>query len=437
MRFCRLALLALLITSFVLAQGETGSLSFREALGLVPQSPAVVLAEGQVKLAQARLEAASGLVSATLSAEVSQSVAVGGGGTSATDVGPLTATASFNVVPYGNTADAVTSARYALERGQATLEDTRASTGVAVVTQYLSVLRATQEEAADRVVLGVAQQALSGRRVQQQAGAATDADVLSAELSVSEAQNDLAEVALVRDAALASLSQTLAVSVTAVADEPPSVVFPKIGNTASSTEARSDVRDARLSVAEAQLSANGTLRSVLPSGELSAGYGSSNVAIAASLGTETYQPALNLSYDPDPIEPGAGNSLTLRASFTVPLASSTGAELAAASGALGAAEGLLEQTRTQARLEVQSAQNALKTAQNNLASSQALVAQRQASLETSRERLRLGLIAAYDVQDAEAQLRVAQVDLLRLEDSVLLVQLELLRVLARNPLEVF
>lgn len=420
-----------------LAQSAGASLSFDEALALVPQSPAVVLAEGQVSLAQARLEAASGLVSGTLGAEISQSVAADAGGLTATDIGPLTASARFNVVPYGDAADTVTTARYALERARATLEDTRTSTSVDVVTQYLSALRATQEAAADKAVLTVAQQALLGTQAQQRAGAATETDVLSAEIDVSDAQNDVAEVTLAQNAALAGLSQALGVSIAAVTGEPPAAPLPAMGDGQALIESRSDVQDALLSVAEAQLNADAALRGVLPSGELSAGYGSSNVMVSASIGTETYQPALGLSYDPDASEPSTGNSMTLRASVSVPLASSTGAALTAANGAVEAAEGQLELIRNQAQLELQSAQNALTTAQNSLASSQVLVEQRQASLATSRERLSLGLVAEYDVQDAEAQLRVAQVDLARLGDSVLLAKLELLQVLARDPLEVF
>ncbi len=419
------------------AQGEDTPLRFAEALAHVPQSPAVVLAEGQVALAQARLEAASGLVSGSLAAEVSQNIAVDASSENATDIGPLTASARLNVIPYGDTADAVTSARYALERAQATLEDTRASTALSVVTQYLTALRATQEAAADGAVLEVAQQALTGRRAQQRSGAATEADVLSAQLDLSDAQNNLSTIILERDAALANLSQTLGVGVTAVAGEVPDVTLPELGNVETRVDARSDVQDARLSVAEAQLSADAAGRGVLPSGELSAGYGSSDVSVAASLGTDSYQPELSLSYDPDPVDPSDGNSVTLRASLTVPLASSTGAELSAAKGAVAAAEGQLEQVRKQAELEVQSSQNALTTAQSNLAASQALVAQQEASLKTSRERFRLGLVAAYDVEDAAAQLGVAQVNLARLQDAVLLAQLTLLQSLARDPLEVF
>ena len=91
----------------------------------------------------------------------------------------------------------------------------------------------------------------------------------------------------------------------------------------------------------------------------------------------------------------------------------------------------------QAALELQAAQNQLETTENSLAAGRALVAQRELSLETTRTRLRLGLVPALEVERAEAELLAARVERGRLEDNALLARLVLLQTLAIDPLEVF
>ena len=261
--------------------------------------------------------------------------------------------------------------------------------------------------------------------------------MLDAQITLSEAQNDLAEVALERDQSLGALAQTLGVNVAAVSGEPPTVTLPELGDTAARLAGRSDVLSARLAVQAAQLSADAALREVLPSGGVSASYGTSDVTLAAGLTTETYQPSLSVAYDPDGTAAGATGAtettrkgLSAQLSVSIPLDSGSGAALAAAETGVQNAEQQLAQVQAQAGLELQAAQTQLTTAQNSLNAAQALVKQRQNSLETTRTRLGLGLVAPYEVQSAEASLLDAQVQFARLQDSVLLAQLNLLQILA-------
>lgn len=416
------------------------TLSFEQAVTLASESPAVQLAEGQLEFAREQLGAASGVVSASLSTDYIQTYRPATADESATSTGnfgAVTVEASLNVVPYGDVSDSVTRAEWAVENAEAALEDTEADAVVNIATQYLEALRYSQEEEAAAAAVGVAQTALEATQTRLSAGAASDADLLDAQIALSEAQNDLAEVALEQDQALATLSQTLGVSVTAVSGEPPTATLPELGNTNALLADRSDVRSATLAVQEAELSASAALRDVLPSGGVSASYSTSGTTLGAGIGTETYQPSVSLAYDPDGSTTGAtSEGLSAQIGLSIPLNSGSGSGLAAAQTAVSNAQRQLEQTRAQAELELQAARNQLATAQNSLDAAQALVQQRQQSLETTRTRLELGLVAAFEVESAEASLLDAQVQFARLQDSVLTAQLSLLQTLSLDPSEV-
>lgn len=415
-------------------------ISFDQAVKMVTDSPAVQLAAGQLTLAQHQFGEASAFVSGGLSAGYTRSSGGGGGEGGPLDAGglePITATATFNVVPYGEAADSARQARWGVQLAEAMLEATEAANVVVVVTQYLDALRYSQEEAALIAATEVARTALAAARTRLEVGAANTADLLASEIALSQAQNDLAEIALERDQALASLSQTLGVSVAAVEGEPPRITLPDLGDTDARFETRSDVLSARLEVLSAELNRSAALRSVLPTGSAGVGYRDGSVALGAGFGTDTFQPSLEASYDPDgSLDDPTGAGLRAQFSVTIPLDSGSGASLAAAEAAEANARLELEQTLAQADLDLQATQNQLVTTQNSLTAAGALVEQRQQSLETTRTRLELGLVPAYEVESAEASLLGAQVQLKRLEDNVLLAQLILLQTLGMNPLAV-
>ena len=206
-------------------------------------------------------------------------------------------------------------------------------------------------------------------------------------------------------------------------------------------ENRADVVSARLTVENAVQARAAALRGALPSGSVGLSYGDDDVQVGAGFSTESLQPSLEFSYDPDglPGEPGEPSEpgLSARVGVSIPLDSGVGANLAVVETAVANAELLLEQTRAQAALELQAARNQLETTENSLAAGRALVGQRELSLETTRTRLRLGLVPALEVERAEAELLAARVERGRLEDNALLARLILLQTLAISPLEVF
>lgn len=419
--------------------GAATPLSFVQAVTLAAEGPAVKLAAGQVTLAQGQLGVASAFVSGDLNAGYTQDLTPELDGTSgAGSFDPIVATATLNVLPYGNAADAAKRAEWAVREAEAVLEAARTTAVVDAATRYLEALRFSQEEEALAAAVGVAQTALEATRTRLEVGAASTADLLDAQIALSQAQNDLGEVALEEDGALAALAQTLGVRVAAVEGEPPSITLPEIRSTAPLIEGRSDVLNAQLAVQRATLDRAAALRGALPTGRAGLSYGHEGVQLGAGFDTETFGPSLELSYDPDGLPdevPEAGLRATVGVS--IPLDSGVGAGLAVAETAVTNAELLLEQTRAQARLELGAAQSQLTTAQNSLAAARALVEGRRLALKTARTRLELGLIPAFEVEQAEADLLGAQVQRGRLEDNVLLARLIFLQILALDPLEVF
>lgn len=419
------------------AQPGVKPLSFPQAMTLAAAAPAVRLAEGALELARGQLGAASAFVSGGLSAGYTQNLTPDQEGS----FDPVTATATLNVLPFGDAADAAKQAEWAVQEAEAALDAARAAAVVETATGYLEALRLGQEENALEAAVGVAETALEATQTRREAGAASTADLLNVQIALSGAQNDLAEVALGEDQALAALSQTLGVNVAAVAGEPPTVTLPTLENLQTLLETRADVLAARLAVERANLARAAALRGALPSGSVGLGYGDGDLQLGAGFSTESFQPSLKLSYDPDglpgeptePTEPGLSASVGV----SIPLDSGVGADLSVAETALRNAELGLEQARAQAALELQAVQNQLVTTENSLAAGRALVEQRQLALETTRTRLRLGLVPAYEVERAEAELLDARVQRGRLEDNVLLARLLLLQTLALDPAEVF
>ena len=130
------------------AQNAGTTLSFTQSVSAASESPTVNLAEGQFNLAQQQLEAASGLVSGSLSTDYTQYVPVAADETATGDFGAVTLTGSLNVIPYGDVADQVTQAEWTVENAEAALGAAQSQTVLDVATQYLETLRYSQEEQA-------------------------------------------------------------------------------------------------------------------------------------------------------------------------------------------------------------------------------------------------------------------------------------------------
>lgn len=433
-----------------LAQGSQ-PLTFSQALELSQQSPSVVLAQGQRDLAQKQLDVARGTFSGQFTAGYTQvwseTRITGVEETTNSSDGslqPFELSGTFNVVPLGPSADNVQKAVWSLEQAELNLRDAQATAVINTVQSYLTALRAGQEVELKTFSVEVATLQLEANRVRRESGAATDQQVLQAEIALSQAQNDLATAQRSSVQALASLSNQLGVAVEAVESEVPSVTEPQAFDVEKQILERADVRQALTAVQEAELNAASTTRQYLPSGSLSMTLAATEdkrqFSASAGYDTKTFQPNASLTYDPS-VERGtegtSSTSFSIGIGATVPIESSLSPALEAAQLSIAQSQQQAEQTQELARLEVTNAQRQLDAARSGLELSQQLVEQSQVTYDNTKERFDLGLIIQLDVLTAEEALRESQLNLNRAQDTYLNALLQYLNSLAVNPMEVF
>jgi outer membrane protein len=454
LRFPPLLVTLLLSCSWAALAQEAQPLDFARALELAQQSPSVVLAQGQRDLAQKQLEVSKGVFSGQFTAgytqtwgEATSTLPTGDEETTSLDDGgfdAFTFNGTFNVVPLGPSVDAIQRAQWSLEQAELSLRDAQATAIINTSQAYLTALRAAQEVELREFSVEVARQQLEANRVRREAGAATDQQVLQAEIALSQAQNDLAEAQRSYVQALASLSNQLGVAVSSVAGEAPSVREVEALDIEKQILERADVRQALIAVQEAELTAASTTRDYLPSGSLTMTFAATDeerqLAASAGYDTRSFQPNTSLSYDPSlgsNTEGSSSSSFSIKLGATLPLESSLAPALEAARLSIEQSQSQAQQTQDLARLEVENNQRQLEAARAGLELSQQLVEQSQVTFDNTKQRFDLGLIIELDVLTAQEALQEAQLNLDRAQDSYLLALLQYLNSLAVNPLEVF
>ncbi len=448
-----LGVFTLSLLAFALAQSPQ-TLSFSQALELSQQSPSVVLAQGQRDLAQKQLEVSQGIFSGQFTAGYTQTwgetrTTLPTGDEQTTDLndGSLDAFAlsgTFNVVPLGPNADTIQKAVWSLEQADLNLRDARATAVVNTVQSYLTALRATQEVELKTFSVEVATLQLEANRVRRESGAATDQQVLQAEIALTQAQNELATAQRLGLQALAALSNQLGVRVDAVANDVPAVTEPEALDIEEHILERADVQQTLRAVQEAALNAASTTRQYLPSGSLTVTFAAADEAkqFSASAGydSKSFQPNASLSYDPAferGTEGSSSTSFSVNIGATVPLETSLAPALEAARLTIEQSQQQAQQTQELARLEITNAERQLDAARSGVELSQQLVEQSQITFDNTNERFDLGLIIELDVLTAEEALRDSQLNLSRAQDTYLNALLNYLNSLAVNPMEVF
>ncbi len=429
-------------------------LSFSQALELSQASPSVVLAQGQRDLAQKQLEVNQGIFSGQFTAGYTQTwgeatTTLPTGDAQTTDLNdgslnPFELSGTFNVVPLGPKADSIQKALWSLEQAELSLRDAQATAAITTAQSYLTALRAAQEVELRSFSVDVATQQLEANRVRRESGAATDQQVLQAEIALSQAQNDLATAQRASVQALAALSNQLGVQVDGVSDTVPTVTEPEDLDIERQILERADVRQALTAVQDAELTAASTTREYLPSGSLSLSLTATDemrqLAASAGYDTKSFQPNASLSYAPSyerGTDGSSSTSFSLNIGATVPLESSLTPALEAARLTIEQSQQQAEQTQELARLEITNTARQLDAARSGVALSQQLVAQSQTTYDTTKERFELGLIIELDVLTAEEALRDSELNLAKAQDSYLSALLQYLNSLAVNPMEVF
>jgi outer membrane protein len=429
------------------------TLDFGTALELAQQNHAVVLARGQLEQAQGDHEAAFQLLSAELRSGYVQTFSGNGDGPrSHGRLEPVTLSARLNVLPFDPVADERARAAWRLAEAELAVRDAQHQAVLDTARHYLAAVRAEQAQALGEAALLLAQQKLDATRARLAGGAASHAQVLDAELALSQAQNELASLIRQQPQALARLSATIGRSVnsldtaldTASAPERtlcPAETLPPPG---ASPGLRLDVLRAEHAVLQAELAVPAAVRQAGADASLSfsatAAGERQSLGVSALIDSRSVQPGVSLSFDPgfgtDVGSPGrsrdaSGASMAVRVS--VPLDGRAGA-------ARAAAERNLEQARLQLQLAGQHAEldqtgRALELEAAGAAAqlNQQVLEARLASLQTAEQRLELGVISELDLLQARQDLQTAELALARSKDAVLLAALQHRQAQALDP----
>lgn len=428
-------------------------LDYQEAIQSVAESPRLVLARGELELAQKRLGVTASPVQSELSGGYTRTFSnleAGGSRTAETggDLDPIRLTTVLNVVPYGPHSDRVTRDRWALSQAEAALRDETAKTLLDITEGYQTALRAEEEVYVAGMRLELAKEQLEAIRTGVAAGTATNNEVLTAELGVRQAEQALQSAVRAQQQALATLSVTLGRTVgTLVGEPPPSAFSPKV--TDALLARRSDLLNTALAVEDAELTAAATLRDNLPSGTLNAAYTNTNDGSSLQLGAQfstgglnAYQPTFSAGLDPDTGLPGLGpgqvsSRFTVGLGVSVPLNAALSDALAAARLNVEGAELRAAQTLALARLEVMNRAAEVVGAEAGLDLARQELERQRETLGIARQRLELGLLPEIEVRSAEVTSVEGLLALHRAEDALRLAHMRYAAALGFDPKEVF
>jgi outer membrane protein TolC len=437
----------------LLGAGLAQTLSYQEALNALALSPRLRLAQGQVELAERQLAVTGSILRASVSGGISRTWGTRSGPDGAeavslteTSVAPLTVAAALNVIPFGPRFEATLRASWQLDRARLSLRDEWYGLIIELTEGFQNAVAGQLTQQLQQEAVALARLQLEAAQTRFEAGAATSSEVQNATIALQQAEQELLDSERQALQTLASLSLLLGQRVEGVVG-----TLPPVSETFEVDETRlserSDVIGSRLQLEDAELTRSSTLRENLPSGRLQAQLQrtteESRVALGASYGiggTESYQPNLSLSFDPDPsnVIPGTrSQSFTVGVEVTIPLDTALPDALEAARLSLAQAELQLEQTLALARLELENRQLQLEGARANLLLAEQVLAQRQASLRVSQERFALGVISQLELAQAELNVREAELAVMQAAGGVRLAAMQVARSLAINPLEVF
>lgn len=428
----------------------------------VPGSPRVAVARTQLELAQKQLGASASFLQSELSGGYTRTFSNLAEGEKNTydasgDLDPLSLTTVLNIIPYGPYGDRVARGRWALTQAAAALRDETSAVLVDVTEQYQTALRAEQNVGVSRAKLELARDQFEATRTGFAAGTATNSGVLAAELNAQQAEQDLQNAERAQQQALAALSVTLGRTVDALSGEPPPSMTPEMLRekvlkeevTDALLARRSDLLNASLNVAEAELTAAATLRDNLPSGTLHAAYTNGNAESSLQLGAQfstngpnAYQPTFSAGIDPDTGLPGlapgqVSGVFSVGVGLNLPLNAALSDALAAARLNVESAKLRAAQTLSLARLEVTTRAADIIGAEAQLDLARQVLEQQRESLAVTRQRLALGLVPRLEVKSAEVGVLEAELALHRAEDALRLAHMRYTVALALDPREVF
>jgi outer membrane protein TolC len=426
-------------------------LEYAELLALADASPPVAAA----RLALASAERQAGARGSPLSLTGSAGYAATGGeldpggfgepeDLGGDDVAPLTVGVRVDPFVLGSGADELARARQAVSAAREDVAAARRQARIDALAAFQDALAAERAFAlaeADTVLATREVQAALARR---DAGAASELQLAEAELALARAEQARSAAARQAEAALRSLAVTLGRPV-----PPPAGPLPEPGPLPEleglRVDGRGDVRDAERAVADADRTADATVRDALPTLTLdlawSRGDDASTLLLGGSIDSGSLAPSLRLSYDPDSGPPGVlaedGRLDRFEVSLRLDVAFSPGLGDALAAVRIGQ-----EQARARRDVVASAAELALERAwlaaldaseRLALAADARDLAERAA--EVARLRADAGAVAPIVAARAASDVRRADADLISARDAYRLALFRLLDAAAVPPEE--
>ena len=421
------------------------NLSYEEALTDLENTPQMILALLQLESAQKNLEVSSSLFQGEASLGYSQTW---GEKTSSDQSNPedlgnsdwegISVSGRINVIPYGPHAESVQRARWQLEQAELNVRDERASTIITVTEQYQNALFAKKTWNIEQKTLELAELQLEAVTTQFESGAANETQRLQAELSLKQAEEGVrsAEQSFIQ--ALQALSVTLGQSVTDVSG---ALTESRRPVNERPLEARADIINAATSVQDAEITVMNGLRQALPSASLSLNYGLSpeegRFDLGARIDTNSYQPTLSASYDPDFNMQQNAQTFRLDLSLSIPVDVSVASALEAANLSLKQSELREAQTRELALLDIASKEAQANSAEVQVVLSQERRNQQETLLEAIQARFDAGLVSMLELKQAELDVLNSQLSLVQSQNALRVAHMNLAVAYAMNPLEVY
>lgn len=305
---------------------------------------------------------------------------------------------AFTPFAFGDVADQVNAAAIGVEQARLGFRQAQSQLEAQAIEAFYRVQLSQSGLEASQVGLRLAQANLDATKLRDSRGAANPGDVRQAEANLRQAAAQVADAQ--RNLALAqgSLSDLVGNS----SAQPPTLATPQ----ATTPPA---VRQAELGQAQAQLTYDKAIRSVLPVVQGSyTHYTSPTDSLGVSINSRTLQPTLSFSSQvPSSLTPPQDRiNSTLTIGLSLNLSLGLADALEAAQKQVDAANQALEAAKRSAKQQLDSLQAALQSAEQNSSLAQQAVSDAQKSLDEARERERLGL--ASPLATLQAQLALAQ-----------------------------
>lgn len=358
------------------------------------------------------------------------------------DVAPIAVAVRADPFVLGSGADELARARQAVTAARDDLAAARRQARTDALSAFQDALAAERTAALAEEDAALARREVNAARERRAAGAASELQLAEAELALARAEQARAAAARQAEAAVRALAVTLGREV-----PPPAGPLPDPGPLPDLAtlgfDRRGDVQDARRAIADADRTADATVRDALPTLTLDLAYSrgddASTLLLGGSIDSASLAPSLRLSYDPDSGAPGVlaedGRLDRFEVSLRLDVAFSPGLGDALAAVRIGQ-----EQARARRDVVVSAAEVALERAwlaaldaseRLALAADARELAARAA--EVAGLRADAGAVAPNVAARAELDVRRADADLISARDAYRLALFRLLDAAAVPP----